>query len=256
MGKSLDLIKMLLSEIWVLSSAIALLTGLTMVLVFCQILIVPYLETQDYVSTHCAVEKIQAILMEENGNGSCSNTNSSNTTINQCNISLTGGRNHAKIPFPISNSMNYNGNYIDSMENDYVISICIQVTVSYPGFDGFIHTDILQLRPAEPHQYNTKVVIIFYNYVMYIDPICLGPISQTLQSTPKETHIKFEISLCPPEAGGEGKYSHARLCKWEFYTCSNFSFATVLKIFYISYFWNRLQKGIILYRNSLKINPL
>ena len=94
----------------------------------------------------------------------------------------------------------------------------------------------VQQRPKESHYQSNVFVCVSSNRADEVDWLLIYLFFRNtllqkkfLQSKSKETHIKIRIILWPPWGSG-AKNSHGRSCKWEFYTCSNFS-ATILKIF-------------------------
>ncbi len=79
-------------------------------------------------------------------------------------------------------------------------------------------TTIDELASQSEYKFGTLGGTIFVDMVSTVS--CIESVD--IQSIPKETHIKFQISLWPPWGRG-AKNPYGRLCKWEFYVWSIFN---------------------------------
>ncbi len=132
---------MRLTILWIAFSVLALISGFLLVLVFCHILIVPFMETEDYVTTTCLVSQIQLV---SNPRGETCATDSRIT--NQLDTSQTCYGELNDLP-------NKDLSHL-TLENDDIggRASCIMVTVLYRGVDGFPHQSVLNLKPSSMYK--------------------------------------------------------------------------------------------------------
>ena len=112
---------MRLSLCWIVTSVIALFSGLMMVLVFCHFLIVPHMRTKDYVTTDCIIDDIAVI--PDVTNISCADLSSDMTPLlyadtSNCQVTLS--------KMSSSQSLQFSSN-----EEQIRNSHCVQVRVRY-----------------------------------------------------------------------------------------------------------------------------
>ena len=135
---------MRLSLCWIVTSVIALFSGLMMVLVFCHFLIVPHMRTKDYVTTDCIIDDIAVI--PDVTNISCADLSSDMTPLlyadtSNCQVTLS--------KMSSSQSLQFSSN-----EEQIRNSHCVQVRVRYKAEDGFERKALLQTQPLEQHKNN------------------------------------------------------------------------------------------------------
>ena len=130
---------LLLPQCWVGTSVVALLSGVIMVLVFCRVLIVPYLLTEDFVSTDCVISSIE--LHEDRSNISCSRT--SGVDVQGLDENFT----HCVASPRITMDKEANNLGIGSVNDEENSGLCVLVKVSYRAFDGLVHKATLQALP-------------------------------------------------------------------------------------------------------------
>ena len=129
--------------LWIVSSVLALFSGFILVLIFCHILIVPFMETEDFVTTTCLVSNIQYV--KEQGAETCAaesrDTNQSDR-VQSCAIELS--------------DISYKDISGSLLEHDTAgnRASCIIVTVLYRGVDGFPHQSLLNLKPSGMYEDN------------------------------------------------------------------------------------------------------
>ena len=107
-----------------------------MVLVFCRVLIVPYLLTEDYVSTHCVISSIQ--VLEDTSNITCGRISEVDTQILDENFTYCVVSPH------VTSETNMG---IESANDEEKSGLCVHVKVSYRAFDGLVHKATLQALP-------------------------------------------------------------------------------------------------------------
>ena len=111
-----------------------------MVLVFCRVLIVPYLLTEDFVSTDCVISSVE--LLEDTNNISCSRTPGDDTLRLDKNFTYCEASPH----ITTGKETNFNAESINYEEN---LGLCVVVNVSYRAFDGLVQKATLQALPRK-----------------------------------------------------------------------------------------------------------
>ncbi len=132
---------MRLTILWIAFSVLALISGFLLVLVFCHVLIVPFMETEDYVTTTCLVSHIQLVT---NPRGETCATDSRIT--NQLDRSQNCYGELNDLPNKDLSHLTLESNDIGGSTS------CIMVTVLYRGVDGFPHQSILNLKPSSMYE--------------------------------------------------------------------------------------------------------
>ena len=138
---------MRLSLCWIVTSTIALLSGLIMVLVFCHVLIVPHMRTKDYVTTDCRIDNITVV--HDVTNVTCEDLSTEITPLtlhgdaSNCEVILGKTESSAKTSELFSNQQ--------QNENSH----CVQVGVEFKALDGFPRKALLQTQPLDEIK-NTK----------------------------------------------------------------------------------------------------
>ena len=131
---------LLLPQCWVGTSMIALLSGVIMVLVFCRVLIVPYLLTEDFVSTDCVISSVE--LLEDTNNISCSRTPGDDILRLDKNFTYCEASPH----ITTEKETNLSTESINDEEN---LGLCVVVNVSYRAFDGLVQKATLKALPRK-----------------------------------------------------------------------------------------------------------
>ncbi len=132
---------LLLPQCWVGTSVIALLSGVIMVLVFSRLLIVPYLLTEDYVSTDCLVYSIEIQHDTRNGSLLCGELSmAGNKSVDR---NQTYCSSHPHVTAEGESPMRPGRSSLGGES----LPFCVRVKVSYRAFDGLIRQALLQLSP-------------------------------------------------------------------------------------------------------------
>ena len=134
---------MRLSMCWIVTSIIALVCGLIMVLVFCHVLIVPHMRTKDYVTTDCVIDDITVI--PDVTNVTCAHLS---TEIRSTAMTLHADKSNCEVTLGKTESSGKTSQlFTNQQQNEN--SHCVQVGVVYKAFDGFPRKALLQTQPLE-----------------------------------------------------------------------------------------------------------